>query len=163
MQNKTAQRGLLVLFISMLAGAANGFVSVAGFSWIIMGEPPGDALLWGIFVGGGGGFLLGTISSVYLVPLLANTQLRKSATLVYGSALACSAVPGLFHPVLGCIAAFGAHLVTGVCAHRSWRIRSPQDRGLSCFYCSYEIGTAKTRCPECGKINGESAAPRTAK
>lgn len=157
MRSETAQRGVLVFLMSMLAGAANGFVSVAGFSWVVMGEPPESAFLWGIFVGGGGGFLLGTISSAYLVPLLTNTQLAKSATLVYGSALACSAVPGLLHPTIGCIAAFGAHLVTGVLAHRFWRILYPEERGLYCYYCGYEIGCAEARCSECGRNNVAAA------
>lgn len=97
------------------------------------------------------GFVAGLASLCYLLPLLGDTDLRRSLPLVFGVTAVVGIGLGVLHPILGGLAALIAQFTTAAVASAKFALPSGRFKSSHCAHCDYNCaGITADLCPECG-------------
>lgn len=135
--------------MSIMAGVIYGGGAVGLFAFLREGSSAFDALMFGLLFGIFGGSILGLLSCIYTIPLLLDTNWKRSFLFVFGLTFIASIAFGVIHPLLGAIAASGVQVWTGTIASKRYRLLDAQMP--ICTNCGYDLRRLRAiRCPECG-------------
>lgn len=132
---------------SIGVGALMGGGACTGFAaWAFTTNASGMALVAAFGVTSG--VFCGLISLLYLVPMLRDTDTRRSLPYVHVRATVIGLVLGIGFPLIGAGAAFLAQYLLGQRAKYRYALRPRPE----CPGCGYDIeGLHSGICPECGK------------
>ncbi|MCA9306296.1 MAG: hypothetical protein KDA16_07170 [Phycisphaerales bacterium] len=137
--DQTLGRVSVILIMSIVMGGALALISSAADGWFY----PEIALMFGLFIG--------LFSAIYNIPLLMNTDLRKSIPLsLTASALMVWVVTLATNPFFAVLAGGCTQVVCAIAS--LFLFRRPDKRPhYICRNCDYDLrGITSDRCPECG-------------
>ena len=96
------------------------------------------------------GGIVGLFSSIYNIPMLLFTDLRKSLPFSFGCTAAVVAITSIVSPILAVLAGVYTQIICAIAS--LWLFKTPALRPFwLCQHCHYDMrGIESPICPECG-------------